>query len=318
LRVVLIASRDVEDLPTFGIDQFAETQWRREQALGRDGEQLIAQPPTHLEVIEFRDGHAERQLQDTLKDAVDVVRSTNGAASLLAEILLRAISSSPAAAEEVVRRLRNRVVHGSLEFPDPKAERGDEEDTDELIAIPGEIGARLAEVLDRCLVGLESQVVDSKLHALVQHLVAWQIRGGLPEAICILTEYHSTLFYVQTELEQRGLRTYLLHSSMNFDQQSRAILEFKQRKGVLVATNASVATGFELPHVDVVIFYDLPHSPMMLQQLLGRFWRVGRSTALNLIALSRPEGAHPIADTILGKLRMLVHSEERFGIVESD
>jgi superfamily II DNA/RNA helicase len=65
---------------------------------------------------------------------------------------------------------------------------------------------------------------------------------------------------------------------MNFDQRSRAILEFNQRKGVLVATNASAATGFELSQVDVVIFYDLPRSPMMLHQLLGRFWRVGRST----------------------------------------
>jgi DNA-binding NarL/FixJ family response regulator len=73
----------------------------------------VAQPPTHLEVIEFQDEPAERQLQDTFKDAVGIVRSTNGAASPLAESLLRAINSSPAAGEEVVRRLRNRVVHSS-------------------------------------------------------------------------------------------------------------------------------------------------------------------------------------------------------------
>jgi len=317
LRIVLIALPDVEDLPTFGLDHLQKTEWRRAQVLDHAGQRLIVQAPTRLEVIEFQQEPAERQVQDALQNAVDVVLSTDGSASPLANILLRALSSSPPAAEGVVRRLRNRVGHGALEIARTESEQDDEADADELLAIPDEGDARLIEVLNRCLAGLESLLADSKLNALVQHLAAWQIRGALPEAICILTEYRSTLFYLQTELEQMGLRSYLLHGSMNFHERSHAILEFKERKGVLVATSAIAATGFDLPQLDVLIFYDLPRSLLMLHQLLGRFKRFGRTTPLDVKVLFRPDDVDPVPNAMLAKLRRLVVDEERTGIGES-
>ena len=235
----------------------------------------------------------------------------------LGAILLRALRSSPAAAEEVVRRIRNRIVHNAPEIGGSESEEDDEADLDELPSILSGRDERLIEALDRLLVGLESLVADSKLDALVRRLAAWQSRGRWPGAICILSEYRSTLFYLQTELERLGLHSTLFHGAMSFDERSRAVHVSSERKGILVATTAAVATGVNLAQFDVLLFYDLPSSPLRLRQVVGRFKRLGRMTPLAVKVLLHPQGSDFAQDSILRRLRGLVLDEGQTGVAES-
>jgi superfamily II DNA/RNA helicase len=268
-----------------------------------------------LEVIEFQEEAVERQLRDTFREAIEVVSPTERSMPL-GDILLRALRSSPVAAEEAVRRVRNRIVHDAPEIAGSESEENDEAAIDELPSIPGGRDERLIEVLDRLLVGLESLVVDSKLDALVRRLAAWQIRGRWPGAICILSEYRSTLFYLQTELERLGLHSTLFHGSMSFDERSRAVHMSSERNGVLVATAAAVATGGNLAQFDVLLFYDLPSSPLRLREVVSRFKRLGRMTPLAVKVL-HPQGSDFEQDSSLRRLRGLVFDEEQTGVAES-
>jgi hypothetical protein len=327
LRILLIGPPpDVQDLATvrnqssivgiaapvwemavapFGLDDLQKTTWRRTEVLDHAGKRLFVQSTRGLEVIQFQQEPAERQVHEAFQKAAGVVRSTDGSASPLADILLRALSSSPLAAECVVRRLQNRVGHTVAEIADTQNEQDDATDADEINLIPDERNSGLIEVLNDCLIGLESLSADSKLNALVQRLVAWQRRGSLTESICVLTEYRSTLFCLQTELEQVGVHSYLLHGLMNFDERSRTILEFKERGGVLVATSA-IATGFALPFLDVLIFYDLPRSSLILRQLLGHFDCFDRTTPLDVKVLFLRDSNDPKSNAMLAQLRWLL------------
>jgi Helicase conserved C-terminal domain len=310
LRVVLITLPDVEGMPTFGLDHLKKSEWRRARVLGHVGQRLIVQAPVHLEVINFQQNAAERQVQDMLQNVVDLVRTTDSS-SIKVATFLRPFSSSPLAAEETVRRLRNHVVNGASGSARTQVERENDDDADSLLGISDKGDTRLMEALTRCLAGLESLSTDSKLNALIERLADWQNHGAFPEAVCILTEYRSSLFYLQTTLEQIGLPSYLLHGSMSFDERSRTVLEFKERRGVLIATSAIAASGLDLPQLDVLIFYDLPRSLSMLHQLLGRFWRLSRTIPLDAIVFFRSDDMDPMANAILAKLQGLVEEERR-------
>jgi hypothetical protein len=305
-RIVLIAPPVVHNLPTCGLNDFQKTEWRRNQVLDHAGKRLIVEPPKRLEVIEFEQGPAEREVYQALQRAAELVRSTGGSASLLADIMFRAFSSSPLAAESVIRRLRNRVDYGVAEIASIEDEQDNETELDEVIFKSYEPKEYLLKVLSNCLTGLESLSVDSKLNALVQRFAAWQIQGVLPQSICILTEYVPTLFYLQSELEEVGLHPYVLHGSQSMDERSRTIFEFKEHTGVLVATNASVSTGLALPFLDVLVFYDLPRSSVILYQLLGRFERIGRTAPLDVKVFLPRDNSDPSSNAMLAQLKKLL------------
>lgn len=63
----------------------------------------------------------------------------------------------------------------------------------------------------------------------------------------------------------------------------RAITEFNQMGGVLIATE-SVETL--IPEVAVAVFYDLPLNPVVLEARIGQFVRVGRRVPIRVVAFA--------------------------------
>jgi hypothetical protein len=104
---------------------------------------------------------------------------------------------------------------------------------------------------------------------------------------------------------------------MSFDERSRAVHMSSERKGILVATAAAVSTGINLARFDVLLFYDLPGSPLRLRGIVRRFKRLGRTTPLAVKVLLRPEDSDFVLDSVLGRLRGLVVDEEQTGAAES-
>jgi hypothetical protein len=72
-----------------------------------------------------------------------------------------------------------------------------------------------------------------------------------------------------------------------------------------------------LAQFDVLLFYDLPSSPLRLREIVMRFKRLGRTTPLAVKALLRPQDSDFVQDSVLGRLRGLVVDEEQTGSAES-
>jgi len=310
LRMVLATTPSVDDIPTFGIEPFTKTRWRRSEVTDHTGKRLLVGPPPQLEIVEFQKEDPERELQRAVEELAHLIQTADSAVSLGGPLFLRALESSPAALEERVRWFRNRLAHGILKLILADSEEGEETGID-FSSVASENREKLFVTLEKCLTELESFTVDSKLNALVNKLKALWTGPGVPTAMCILTEYRATLFYLQTKLGEMGLKAYVLHGSMSLDERVRNVQEFRQHGGILLATTAMGATGLNLPQVESLILYDLPRSPLILEQIYGRFQRFGRTVPLKLSVLYDSDKVDSASAVILDRLRIMVAEEAR-------
>jgi ATP-dependent helicase YprA (DUF1998 family) len=101
----------------------------------------------------------------------------------------------------------------------------------------------------------------------------------------VLTDNIGTLFYLAAEMESLEKICHVFHGGMDAVSRQNTLAAFSSSGGVLTATRAAMSEGAALSEVTHVVLYDLPGSPVALQQVLGRFDRFGRRTQLNVYAL---------------------------------
>lgn len=93
----------------------------------------------------------------------------------------------------------------------------------------------------------------------------------------IFTEFTSTQFMLKKILEERG--GYIcdaINGSMDFDQRVNALKHFKEDAQILICTDAA-GESLNMQFAHVVINYDMPWNPMVLEQRIGRVDRIGQS-----------------------------------------
>lgn len=90
---------------------------------------------------------------------------------------------------------------------------------------------------------------------------------------------------VAQELTLSGLSTAIIHGEKSAGERSRALDDFKEgRARVLVATDIA-ARGLDIPGVDVVFSYDIPHVTQDFIHRIGRTGRAGKKgLAITLIS----------------------------------
>ncbi|MDM5270672.1 DEAD/DEAH box helicase [Sulfurovum sp. zt1-1] len=92
---------------------------------------------------------------------------------------------------------------------------------------------------------------------------------------------------VAEELELSGLKTAVIHGEKSSGERSRALSDFKEGKiRVLVATDIA-ARGLDIPSLEVVFSYDIPHVTQDFIHRIGRTGRAGKAgLAITLISPS--------------------------------
>lgn len=102
----------------------------------------------------------------------------------------------------------------------------------------------------------------------------------------IFTEFTSTQFMLKKVLEEKG--GYIceaINGSMDFDQRVNALKQFKEGAQILICTDAA-GESLNMQFAHIVINYDMPWNPMVLEQRIGRVDRIGQSfevLALNMM-----------------------------------
>lgn len=93
----------------------------------------------------------------------------------------------------------------------------------------------------------------------------------------IFTEFTSTQFMLKKVLEEKG--GYIcdaINGSMDFDQRVNALRKFKEETQILICTDAA-GESLNMQFAHVVINYDMPWNPMVLEQRIGRVDRIGQT-----------------------------------------
>lgn len=129
--------------------------------------------------------------------------------------------------------------------------------------------------------------LDVKLEYLLKRMSDLkQEEGDQDLKFLIFTEFISTQNMLCRELSRRGgYSCRSINGSMDFDSRVEALKLFKASAQVLVSTDAA-GESLNMQFSHIVINYDMPWNPMVLEQRIGRVDRIGQEhdvTALNLM-----------------------------------
>ena len=128
---------------------------------------------------------------------------------------------------------------------------------------------------------------DAKVEFLLSRLQELKRDEQNPDLkFLIFTEFTSTQYMLKKVLEEKG--GYIceaINGSMDFDQRVNALKLFKEGAQILICTDAA-GESLNMQFAHIVINYDMPWNPMVLEQRIGRVDRIGQGyevLALNMM-----------------------------------
>ncbi len=264
-------------------------EWKREQLVGHNGKLLDDGMRPLIHEVYFSLDREEKKLSASVTELCQAFKAGTSSQRFFLKILLQSFYSSPVALEGFLRRALERVTLRDNFFTPM-------EDTDEysIEASSSELRDQIVDEKVRATMGqaileLEDLQRDSKLVAFSQLLDKIIGSSQQDSRVCVITEYVDTLYYLAADLEERGLEHLTLHGGVRDEEREKSFRRFVDTGGILVATMALMTEGLGLPEVTDLIFYDLPANDLLMQRLLGRFDRFGRSKQLHVYVLKNPE-----------------------------
>jgi hypothetical protein len=146
-------------------------------------------------------------------------------------------------------------------------------DTDEIVVasidLPEAITTeQLAEVLQR----IEDVPRDSKFQACLAALERAFATGE--QTGVVLTEFHSTGFYVANLLRDNGVTSWLVTGASPLDERVASLTQLRTQGGVGVFTSPTLG-GLNLAFCKFCVHYDLPGTTASMARRLARFERFG-------------------------------------------
>jgi superfamily II DNA/RNA helicase len=97
---------------------------------------------------------------------------------------------------------------------------------------------------------------------------------GVSTPVVIFSDFVDTTRYISSLLSEVGVPLRAISGSTPIAEREEAIRQLQHEGGVLVLTSAA-AEGFVLSTTKLCVHYDLPWSPSVLAQRLGRIHRFG-------------------------------------------
>ena len=212
----------------------------------------LALPPRYVSTVAVDALPEERALYEAV---VAFLRAHAGDAKarMLGSTLLLEAGSSPAAVRgTVARAIEAREEAGKAP---------------ELRAALAELGARAAKVRG-----------TRKAKALVDLVKAH------PDQVLVFTRFRETLGDLERVLREAGVSPLAFHGGMGAEAKRAALGAFREGGKVLLATDVG-GEGQNLHHCHVLVNFDLPYNPMLIEQRIGRLHRMGQKEEVRVYNL---------------------------------
>jgi ATP-dependent RNA helicase RhlE len=161
------------------------------------------------------------------------------------------------------------------------------------------------------LVEVDSMGTTASMVSLLVHPVEKERKLELLSFIIGSRNYKQVLVFVRKkqeadevarELNLSGLKTFVIHGDKSSGVRSRALSAFKEGKTrVLVATDIA-ARGLDIPNLEVVMNYDIPHVTGDFIHRIGRTGRAGKEGFAITLVSPKEEVALQDVERLLGKM----------------
>jgi SNF2 family DNA or RNA helicase len=160
----------------------------------------------------------------------------------------------------------------------------------------------------RRLVELSNGIrINKKGEKLARLIVDLKKKGH--KKFLIFTQFRTTQEYLKEVLGSFDVE--LFHGSQSRDEKERSITRFKDEAEILISTEAG-GEGRNMQFCNILINYDLPWSPLKIEQRIGRLHRFGQADDVFIYNFSTKETvAERVLEILKNKLRLF---EESIGV----
>jgi nucleotide-binding universal stress UspA family protein len=137
----------------------------------------------------------------------------------------------------------------------------------------------------------------------------FELVDEIREPIVVFSQAVDTVYELEARLQARGCELYRLTGDMSVDARLAAIQAFRTSNEPkrLLLSSAAGGIGINLQVARVVVHFDLPWNPMVLEQRVGRVHRIGSSrTILVETILLRGSREAEVFDRITQRLQEIV------------
>ncbi len=184
----------------------------------------------------------------------------------------------------------------------------DVDDVDDLVCIAArKTVAEMRKEVEtlRRLVGMSEAIrVNKKAEKLVRLIGELKKKGR--RKFLIFTQFRTTLEYLSEAL--CGYDVEVFHGSLNRDEKERAMARFKNEAEILISTEAG-GEGRNMQFCNIIVNYDLPWSPLKIEQRIGRLHRFGQAEDVFIYNFStRDTVAERVLEILNNKLRLFEES----------
>ncbi|MBM9577582.1 DEAD/DEAH box helicase family protein [Leptospira sp. 201903070] len=169
------------------------------------------------------------------------------------------------------------------------------------------------------LILLGKKIKEDKKSIKLKETIQKLQKEGHPKFI-IFTQFRTTQDFLASVLAE--FQVTLFHGSLSADAKERAIVEFKTKTEILICTEAG-GEGRNLQFANVLFNYDLPWSPLKIEQRIGRIHRFGQKDNVFIFNFaSKDTVAERILEVLTNKIRLFEESigssDELLGAIEDE
>jgi superfamily II DNA or RNA helicase len=294
-------------------DAVARTDKR--SAVDHGGRPLFHPRTTTLEIVPW-DGHPmHRELYDAVTDYVREgylsARATgNTARSFLMLLFQRLVASSTTAITAALEKRLESLV--SAEGWTGEQIAWDELDDDESRVLLDRSGPTAADRADlERLIGLARRTLSAETDPKTVHFLkvlrALQRDENDPAVkVLVFTQFRATQRSIVRVLEAQGIGTVTVDGTMGLAERAQSQAAFRGAAQVLISTDAG-GEGVNLQFAHVVINWDLPWAPTLLEQRIGRVDRIGQQVPVRAFNLALAGSVDQrVLDVLEAKLALIL------------
>jgi SNF2 family DNA or RNA helicase len=130
-----------------------------------------------------------------------------------------------------------------------------------------------------------------------------EIIAGHRDKVLVFSRYRATLDELEESLAARGLTSALLHGGLDAEKKRASLVAFAADTQVLLSTDVG-AEGLNLQFCHLLVNFDLPWNPMLIEQRIGRLHRFGQTREVQVYNLC---GRGTVEERILEVLSDRLH-----------
>lgn len=218
-------------------------------------------------------------------------RSKNNATGLIMILFQRLVSSSTAAILSAMQSRLERLRYGEdndIENYADEIDSGSEDfektvDFDGVYHTPGEgladEEALLCDLIEQAKECMQTET-DAKADALLKKYQELQLeKDDKNLKILIFTEFRTTQKMLFEFFKSKGYSCEVINGSQDLDTRKIALSNFKNKSQILIGTDAA-GESLNMQFCHIIINYDLPWNPMMIEQRIGRVDRIGQKNVV--------------------------------------